>query len=261
MTRVKRDGLGWVTSVTDPLGHLTSISRDVRGQATSTSPTPWAPSRWRRGTRPGALTSVTDAMGSVTSLVHDAAGRTSGARYADGTTRRSSRRPGRCHRSVGRVRRCHLRTYDALRVTSVADCTGHEDVSVRPSRQRPVDDRYAGPDDALRVGCRQPARHRPRHDGTPDVAFTYDRDGRRTSMTDGTGTTTYSTTCATGWCGSPMMAPWRVGRHLGYARRADQRHPDGPTVSYGRDALGRMVSVGDSSATSAGSPTTPGGAS
>jgi RHS repeat-associated protein len=59
--------------------------------------------------------------------------------------------------------------------------------------------------------------------GTPNVTYTYDADGRRTSMTDGTGTTTYS--------------------YDADSRLTSVQDGAGSTVSYGYDAAGDVTSV------------------
>jgi RHS repeat-associated protein len=81
---------------------------------------------------------------------------------------------------------------------------------------------------------------------TPSASYTYDADGRRTAMTDGTGTTTYSydgdgrITSTTDGAGNAVAYTYD-----GAGLVTSLTYPSGNTVSRAFDGAGRMISVTD----------------
>jgi RHS repeat-associated protein len=81
---------------------------------------------------------------------------------------------------------------------------------------------------------------------TPAVTYTYDADGRRTSMTDGTGTTHY-TYNASGWLTSLING---AGQETAYTYDLDGNpttitYPNGKTVTRGYDPDDQLTSTSD----------------
>ncbi|MEX1172803.1 MAG: DUF4951 domain-containing protein [Chloroflexota bacterium] len=82
--------------------------------------------------------------------------------------------------------------------------------------------------------------------GTPDVALAYDRDGQRTQMVDGTGTTTYAWDEAGQLLTVNSPGPLVVGnRYDRDGHRIKAIYPDATSVSYLYDKAGRMTSLTD----------------
>ena len=82
--------------------------------------------------------------------------------------------------------------------------------------------------------------------GTPDVAYAYDANGNRTSMTDGTGATSYVSDEA----GRPISVTTPGPTTVGYrydldGHRTSLIYPDGTAVTYTFDAAGRLESLSD----------------
>ena len=81
---------------------------------------------------------------------------------------------------------------------------------------------------------------------TPGVSYTYDADGRRTTMGDGTGTTSYVYDAD----GRPTSVTNGAGAVTGYAYDnqgdiTNLTYPGGNSVTRGYDGADRLVSVGD----------------
>ncbi|MEJ8304782.1 RHS repeat-associated core domain-containing protein [Saccharibacillus sacchari] len=85
-------------------------------------------------------------------------------------------------------------------------------------------------------------------DAEETVTFTVDRLGKRTSMTDRTGTTTYAYNQATDQL-KQITYPDKLQTTFEYdisGRRTSMTGPFGTTVYYGHDAMNRLTSVGTS---------------
>lgn len=81
---------------------------------------------------------------------------------------------------------------------------------------------------------------------TPDVAYAYDRNGNRTSMTDGTGTTSYVLDEADRLTSVTTPGPKVVGyRYDREGNRTKLIYPDATTVAYTFDKAGRMSGLTD----------------
>ena len=188
-----RDDHGWVMTVTDPLGTTASVVRDARGMVTS-STDPLGASSSLELDSVGRAVSVTDALGNTTTLTRDAAGRPLSLGLADGTSARAARDPrGSLLTQTNALGATSIIELDALgRRTAWADPIGntwrwaYDAVGNRVATTDPLGQitRYTWDAASQLVGVDYP-------DGTPDVNFEYDLDGRRVSMTDSTGRTTY----------------------------------------------------------------------
>lgn len=242
------DVLGQMLSVTDPAGASSSVTRDVRGDIVSATDALSATTTATWDAR-GALSSRTDALGRVTSFQRDVVGRAVQLLAADGasqavvwdavgarttqtdalgsvtTTKYDDHgRPASWTDANGGVWR---RTYDPVgRVLTSTDPGG-------------VVTRYAWDAGGQLMGLSY-------SDGTTPVAWTYDADGRRATMTDATGTSTYIWDAR----GRPVATTDGAGRTVRYAwdpasRLVGLTYPDGSVVERSFDALGRLVSVSD----------------
>jgi YD repeat-containing protein len=82
--------------------------------------------------------------------------------------------------------------------------------------------------------------------GTPDVAYAYDANGNRTSMADGTGTTTYTSDELGRLVSVTTPGPTTVGyRYDLDGHRTSLIYPGGTAVTYTFDAAGRLESLTD----------------
>lgn len=249
-TTMERDILGWMTGVTDALGARTTITRDARGLATRVTDAlgQHTSITWDAG---GLMTSVTDALGAVTRLDHDAAGRSTAVHLPDGSTLSMTRDSlGDVTGQQNALGMVTTLTRDPLRrVTELLDALGNTTGATYDA----AGDLLTATDALGQVTSMtwDPAGQLVAvsyDDGTtPGVTFTYDADGRRTSMTDGTGTTTYEydvrdrLVSTTDGAGQTVRTTWDVRGGL-----TGLVYPDGLTVTYGRDILGRIVTVDDS---------------
>jgi RHS repeat-associated protein len=227
MTVITRDRFGRPTDVRDPLGHHTTTIydandnvtavRDGEGRRTEVAyDAENQPTRVQRGSE--RQTTVYDANGRVASLTN---GR-------DKTTTYHRDAAGRVTRVVDPLGRETTHAVDAASlITGVTDPLGRTTTYDYDAADRLTGIDYSSAD-------------------TPDVTFAYDADGRRTRMTDGTGTSTYEydtldrlTSVTNG-----------AGRTVDYAYDlADQRtgltYPNGETVTSAYDDAGRLRSVTD----------------
>ena len=243
------DGAGRVTSVTDPLGHSTSLSVDGLGRVTSvtnalnqTTSVAYdaAGNRTRvtdalgRATSYGydaldRLTSVTDALGQTTTYAYDATSNLTGVTNALGRawsyTYDTLNRPATAADPLGQTT---TYSYDGTgQLTQVRKPDG---VTIRL-----VYDRVGRLSD-LDLG----------NDGSLDIRAAYDAASRRTSLTDGTGTTTYAYDTADRL--SSTTAPGTGTLSYGYdaaGRRTSLSYPSGRQVSYGYSDRGELASVTD----------------
>ena len=243
-----RDDLGELLSMTDPLGAVVTFTSDARGLPVA----------------------ITDPLGGTTSLARDAIGRPRSVTNALGDTAILARDP------TGRTTSVTLP--DGTILASAYDATG---ASVRQTDgdaavwQIPRDDqgRQVGWVDPLGNGWRldhdavgrlsvstDPVGNETTYEwdaagqltsidragDSPDVTFSYDLDGRRVSMTDGLGTTSYSwdalgrLVAVTDGAGRTVATTYDAGGSL-----TSITYPDGRVVERDHDVLGRLVEIRD----------------
>jgi RHS repeat-associated protein len=173
-TTYRYDTAGELTKLVDPLGHTTSYAYDANGNRTA----------------------VTDANGHTTSYAYDADNERTAAKNPAGAVRKwnydaagsmISYTDGNGHKTSY--------TYDKQdRLTSATDALGRTmtyayDLAGNKTSKKDADGRttsYAYDADNRLTGITY-------SDGsTPNVTMAYDTDGRRTSLTDGTGTSSFS---------------------------------------------------------------------
>jgi RHS repeat-associated protein len=215
-TRTTFDASGAPLTVTDPLSHVTSRVYDANHQ----------------------LTSLTDPDSHVTSYDYDPAGQLVTVHRADGTTlgngydadgAQTSQTDGAGHTTSythddpAFPQLATASTDPLSRTTSF----GYDLLGRQVTKQDPGGNCAAFP----KVGCTTVSYDAASQrsgitysDGTtPNVTFGYDADGRRTSMVDGTGTSSY------------------VNDSLG--RRTSSTDGAGKTVGYGYDLAGHVTSI------------------
>ncbi len=207
MSHTAYDRAGRVTSTVDPSGNTTGYSYDADGRVTLTTRADG--SFGKNFYDPaGLLLSYTDAAGHTTSYGYDADAR-----------RTTSTDP------VGRTTRFG---YDAAsRLVSGVDAAGRVTTSSYDAAGRLVGVDYTDPN-------------------TPDVSYAYDGAGRRTSMSDGTGTTSYTYDTAGRLVSVANPATGVAGYgYDGLGRVARVTYPDGRMVVRSYDGAGRLESVDD----------------
>ena len=247
-SRVSRDVLGRVTGMTDALGATTAITLDAHGDAQEmTDPLGGVSTFVRDPTQ--RLVSSQDPLGAVMTLQRDATGRPTSVTLPDGTTlatehdgrgdggtqtdglgavssfvRDGQRRPTTWTDAAGNAWR--MAWDPAGDLVSAIDPLGQET-------------RYTWDVAGQLTTIDHP-------DGTPDVSFTWDADGRRATMTDGSGTTGYA------WDLRGNLISVTDGRGQTVATAYDARgvltsitYPDGRVVERDHDALGRLVALRD----------------
>ena len=231
------DADGRPTTVTDPLGHSTARHYDANRNVDSS----------------------TDGDGRSTTYAHDAADEPTTTTRPDGTTERSDYWPdGTVNHRYDGANAATAYGYDPLgRPTTITDAlgrtttVGYDPAGNRISRQDPGGNCSATPktgcttfgyDDAdqLKTVTYSDAT-------TPNVTnVDYDGDGRRTAMTDGTGTSTWT------WdsLGRLTASTNGAGAALGYGydlanQPTSLTYPGSLTVTRTFDPAGRLASVGD----------------
>jgi RHS repeat-associated protein len=228
-TSYAHNAFGDVTAVTDPLGHVTSYQYDAdRNQ-----------------------TQVTDANGHVTTNTYDLDNELTKVTRANSTTlqyaydadgNQTTQADGLGHTTTyayDPLNRLISLTDPLNRVTSYAyDPAGNRTSQTAPG-SLVTTYTYDAANELTHVSY---------SDGqTPAVSYSYDVNGRRTGMTDGTGTSTYSYDSLGRLTGSTDGA----GHALGYGydlagRLTTITYPGASqTVTRSYDAAGRMVSVSD----------------
>jgi RHS repeat-associated protein len=228
MTSYAYDPVGHLVSTTDPLGHVTSTTFDATGnKLTSTdgsgNTTHWSydsDNRVISETAPnGVVTatsydgngnkiSTTDGNGGITSYQFDSANRETGATDPGGrTTTYGLDADGNQVAVTDPSGRVTTKSYDALnRLISVSYSDG----------------------------------------STPGVTYSYNADGGRTSMSDGTGTTAYAYDSLQ----RLISAVNGAGRSTSYGYDLDGHvtsltYPNGKVVTQSFDADGRLTRVSD----------------
>jgi RHS repeat-associated protein len=261
---------GQVASVTSPLGRLTRYSYDAAGQQLTTT----APSGAVTASRYdllGDVISSTDALGHVSLAQYDPAGRQIAVLDASGHLTRTvydaigqpvaTVRPdgSSLHNSFDAAGRLITQTDPAGRQTSY----GYDGLGQLVSTTLPTGatTRYAydvagqltsSTDTLGRVttsaytpdGLLSSLAYSDGH--TANVSYTYDALGQRTTMTDGTGTSSYAYTP------SGQLAQMTNGRgqHLAYSydpagQATSLTYPDGRVVHRSYDADGQVTTVND----------------
>lgn len=246
------DTLGRETSVTDPRGGKTSYTYDALGDRLSVTD-PLGDETTYAYDADENLVSVTNPLGDVTSYAYDADNELTTTTYPDSTTSSTTYDgAGNVASTTDGNGNSTSYTYDALnRLASSTDALGRTTayaydgdgnlLSVTNASGQATSFTYDGDDQRTAISY---------SDGTtPGVTFAYDADGRRTSMIDGTGTTTY-TYDADSRLASTIDG---AGASVSYTYDADGdvtkiTYPSGETVSYGFDAAGQMTSATDWSA-------------
>ena len=222
------DPYGDILTVTDPGGHTSSTTYDANHNPVS----------------------AVDAAGRTAGTRYDAAGRPVAATFADGTTRTVKLdNVGNAVAQTDPSGNATTYTFDALnRPTSRTDPLGrtfkleHDPVgNVTVSTDatgRSTRYTYDAANQLTAISYDDPA--------TPAVSFTYDIDGRRATMTDGTGTTTYHydqqsrITAVTDGAGRTVTSTYNSRgdlTRLGY--------PSGLQVEHSYDPSGRLIAVTD----------------
>ena len=222
------DPYGDILTVTDPGGHTSSTTYDANHNPVS----------------------AVDPAGRTASTRYDAAGRPVAATFADGTTRTVTLdNVGNVVAQTDPSGNATTYTFDALnRPTSRTDPLGHTfklehdpagnvtvstDATGRSTRYT-----YDAANQLTAIGYDDPA--------TAAVSFTYDIDGRRATMTDGTGTTTYHydqqsrITAVTDGAGRTVTSTFNSRgdlTRLGY--------PSGLQIEHTYDPSGRLTAVTD----------------
>ena len=193
-----------LTKVTDPLGHSTSYAYNGDG----------------------ALTSTTTPTGHQTSYVLNADNEVTETDQPIGTLKTSYNADGTIHTETDGDGNVTTYTYNPLglvasvsdpksRTTSYAYNLDGDLTSLTDPESRTTTYGYDANNELTSIAY---------SDGvTPNVTYGYDSDGERTTMTDGTGTTTYS--------------------HDSLGRLTGASNPNGPTVGYGYDLVGNETSI------------------
>jgi RHS repeat-associated protein len=227
-TATAYDADGDVTSVTDPDGNVTRDTYNADGE----------------------VATMTDAAGHVTTYAYDGDGRQVKETEPGGSVLATAYDPdGNVTSQVNAAGKAATYAYDPLgRVVSTTTPLG----AVTTYGYDPAGNQVTETDAAGRVtsstcdadGDLTGVSY---SDGTTSpVAYAYNAAGRRTSMTDGTGTTTYSydadgrTTGVTDGAGEPVSYgydPAGLLTTIGY--------PNGESVSQGYDDAGELTSVQD----------------
>jgi len=226
-TKYTYDAMDDLLTVTDPLGHKATNVYDPAGNVTAT----------------------VDRSGNTTEYVYDRDNELTLTLQRGRTVRTAYDAAGDVISSTDGAGRVTNYEYDALdRRTEVIDPLGHTTataydadgnaVSVTDPSGRVTSNAYDADNELTSTTY---------SDGmTPPVSYTYDADGRRTSMTDGTGTTTYGYDPV----GRLASSTNGDGQAVGYGYDADGRvttltYPNGENVTQGYDPDGNMTSVTD----------------
>jgi RHS repeat-associated protein len=222
------DAFGDVTKITDPLGHVTTFGYD--------------PNRNR--------TSLTDANGNLTSYAYNADDELTTVTRADGTTL-SYAYDGDGNQTAQTNAPGHTTSYgyDPLnRVISTTDplgrttSYGYDGAGNRTSLNDP-----SGRVTAFAYDAANELTAIHYSDGkTPDVTYTYDVDGQRTGMSDGTGTSQYTYDSLNRLTSSTDGAGANVGYGYDLAGQLTSLiYPNGKTVTRSYDPAGQLASVTD----------------
>jgi len=227
-TATAYNAAGEVTSVTNPDGHTASYAYDADGN----------------------LTRVTDPNGNVTSYTYNGDNQQTKITRPDGTAETSSYDAnGNLIRQTNAASQATSYAYNALnRVISTTDPLGHTtSYSYDAAGNRTS---LTDPSGAGTTYSYDPANELTGisySDGTtPDVSFSYDADGQRVVMANGSGTTSYSydadgrLTSSTNGAGASVSYAYDPAGHL-----TSLTYPNGDTVNRSYDGAGRLSAVTD----------------
>ena len=243
------DGLGRRTSVTTARGGETSFGYDDRSQLVRVTDATGGITRHEYDAN-GNLVSTTDADGHTSTTTYDFDNHATSVTRADGSTltysyddagNRTARTNGDNHTTTY--------AYDALnRATGVTDPLGRtttfaydgagNQVSTIDPSGRTTAFGYDANNQLVSVDYSDPQTH--------DVTFAYDANRRRTTMVDGSGTSSYSydvgnrLTSVTNGSGATTGYGWDAANHM-----TSIAYDSGRTVTRGYDAEGRLASVTD----------------
>ncbi|HZQ28304.1 MAG TPA: DUF6531 domain-containing protein, partial [Acidimicrobiales bacterium] len=265
---------GWLTSTVAPKGNLsganpsdytTTIGHDLYGRVTSTkdplwsSATPLLHQATQHYDANGNLDSSVDANGNGTSYTYDAAGQLLTVTRPDTTTLRNDYwADGSLHNQYDGANQATTYAYDALgRVTSVTDpllrvtAYGYDPAGNLVTKKDP-----GGSCSAPVSGCTTRTYDAANQltsvtysDGTtPNVSgLQYDADGRRTTMTDGTGTSVWAYDSLGRLTTSTNGASSSLGYTYDIANRpTGLAYPGGTqNVTRSYDDAGRLASLTD----------------
>jgi RHS repeat-associated protein len=253
-TSISYDNAGNKASVTDPLGHTTSYAYDAADRLTTTTDalTHTVTLAYDNADR---LTSKTDQNGHTTSYGYDNDGnRTSVTGPDTSSTTLTYDDAGNLLTRTDDNNHTTTYTYDANnRLASKTDPLAHQwTYSYDPvgNKTQVVDGNgnatTSDPNDGKTTytyDTNDRLTGIDYSDSTPDVSFTYDSAGRKTSMTDGAGTQGY------GYDNSDRLTSvTRGGTGFAYSydtagRLASRTYPDSTVTTYGYDNDGRLATV------------------
>ena len=222
------DPLGDVLTKADPLGHTTTNTYDADQNRVSTK----------------------DPVGNVTKYVFDADNElTTTIRPGNTSTMSAYDADGNVVSSTDAADHVTTNVYDPLnRLASTTDPLGHVTTNTydlagnRTGLKNP-----SGQTTTSKYDAKNELTSLTYSDGvTHAVTYTYDADGRRTSMVDGTGTTTYTYDAL----GRLTASVNGAGQSTGYGydpkgQLTSLTYPSGQTVSRAYDASGNLTSVSD----------------
>jgi RHS repeat-associated protein len=225
VTKFGYDSAGRNTSVTDPRGGVTKYTYDENGRQTSVT-TPAGEDTHNRYDAAGRLVAVTDPAGQITSYGYDGVGNFTTVTDPRGSvTKYGYDGNGRMISETDPLGRVSKRTFDGS--GNVTALTGADGKTIRTSY------------DAVGQTTK-------RTGGDASIDFGYDGDGRRTSMKDATGTTSYTYDPA----GRLLTVAEPDGQTFTSSydlagRRTTLRYSDGRSVAFSYDKVGRLTGVDD----------------
>jgi RHS repeat-associated protein len=218
------DADGNVTSSTDQLGHTTTYAYDAAGRPI-TSTDPLGHTTTYTYDPNGLLSALTDALGGTVKLGYDATGNEVSLTEPDGnTTTYAYDAAGNPIKTTDPLGRVTTHTYDqANELTSTTDGRG-------------ITATYAYDSSGELASATVPGQ---------SVSFTHDALGRRTSMSDSTGTTTYGYDPA-GDVTSVAAPAGTISYTYDLAgQRQTMTLPGSRQVSYSYDATSNLASIED----------------
>jgi RHS repeat-associated protein len=269
-TRFHYSSKGDLIGVTDPLGHATTmrynragevvrqrdadslvtrIIRDELGQVVAVVGPAGSRSSWRYDAA-GRLVSERDPEGARTRYAYDAVGRLVKITLPDGASEAwTYDTVGLLIREVDVTGRVITHTYDQRglptsvtrpggRTTSFVHDAAGQIISVTDPANRTAALSYTDNSELSKIDYADA--------GTPDVSFTYDANGMRAAMSDGTGTSRYS------YDPSGQLTAYTngAGKQVGFTYDRSGlltklTYPGGHAVGYDHDAKGRIRAVTD----------------
>jgi RHS repeat-associated protein len=228
MTTYAYDADGEPTSETGPLGETTTSGYDANGNPVSTTDANGHTTK-QTFNADGELTQVTRPDGSILKTERDADGNT--IAQIDGAGHATTY----AYDPLGRV--ISTTDPDGHSTSYRYDAAGHETAMVNAEGET-TEYVYDAGGELTNIGYSDPT--------TPDVSATYDADGRRTKLTDGTGTSEF-TYDSLGRMISSEDGAGAVVRY-GYDPAGELTtltYPNGQSVTRGYDAAGNLTSVTD----------------